>query len=681
MGLKIKPLRRLLKLEGAGGAHVKYMGYVKARLDIPEIRAFNHPCLFLVLRDSDYGNRCPIIIGTLHIDLILELATQEELSTLTRQWERGSVRTRIQTRLAQISGELDQIQGEIKLLNDVLLPPRSTRQVAGRSSHPINPKRVNVIIEPVDDEKGIYTVKTYTYIRKNSHRVPMVLRNDTSREVVLTKGMRIATLSPANLEKPVSRDWEERVRKSVLEFETPLVTKSAVLENGKPNSPSAKRIEKLFSKVDLTGMSDWSDTQKREVHDLMKNHHDLFALEDKELGKTSLVKHKIKLTDPKPFKLRHRRIPPHEYEEVKAHLQEMEEIGAIRKSHSPWSSPVVLVRKKTGELRFCIDLRTLNARTEKDAYSLPHIEDSLDSLNGAKIFSSLDLKSGYWQVELEEDSIPLTAFTVGPLGFYECVRMPFGLTNAPATFQRLMENCLGDLHLRSCIIYLDDIIIYSKTPEEHVQRLGQVFEKLAVAGLKLKPSKCEFFKTEINYLGHVVSREGIRTDDKKIEAIKNWPRPVTNTEVRSFLGFTNYYRRFIHKYSQIAKPLNLLITGDSSKSKNKRTKVDWNQECEEAFEKLKEICTQTPVLGYADYTKPFRLNTDASTEGLGAALYQKQEDGTERVIAFASRTLSKSERNYDAHKLEFLALKWAVTEKFHEYLYGGILMFIQIIIP
>ena len=433
-----------------------------------------------------------------------------------------------------------------------------------------------MIIEPVDNEKGMYTVKTYTYIRKNSHRVPMVLRNDTPREVVLTKGMRIATLSPANLEKPVSRDWEERVRRSVLEFETPLVTKSAVLENGKSNSPSVKRIEKLFSKVDLTGMSDWSDTQKSEVHDLMKNYHDLFALEDKELGKTSLVKHKIKLTDPKPFKLRHRRIPPHEYEEVKAHLQEMEEIGAIRKSHSPWSSPVVLVRKKTGELRFCIDLRTLNARTEKDAYSLPRIEDSLDSLNGAKIFSSLDLKSGYWQVELEEDSIPLTAFTVGPLGFYECVRMPFGLTNAPATFQRLMENCLGDLHLRSCIIYLDDIIIFSKTPEEHVQRLGQVFEKLAAAGLKLKPSKCEFFKTEINYLGHVVSREGIRTDDKKIEAIKNWPRPVTNTEVRSFLGFTNYYRRFIHKYSQIAKPLNLLITGDSSKSKNKRTKVDWN---------------------------------------------------------------------------------------------------------
>ena len=156
----------------------------------------------------------------------------------------------------------------------------------------------------------------------------------------------------------------------------------------------------------------------------------------------------------------------------------MEEIGAIRRSNSPWASPVVLVRKKDGSLQFCIDLRKLNSRTIKDAYSLPRIEESLDCLKGACIFSSLDLKSGYWQVELDDDSVPLTAFTVGPLGFYECVRMPFGLTNAPATFQRLMESCLGELHLNWCIIYLDDIIIHSRTPEEHLIRLEGVFSRL-----------------------------------------------------------------------------------------------------------------------------------------------------------------------------------------------------------
>ena len=230
----------------------------------------------------------------------------------------------------------------------------------------------------------------------------------------------------------------------------------------------------------------------------------------------------------------------------------MLDIGAIRRSNSPWASPVVLVRKKDGSLRFCIDLRKLNARTVKDAYSLPHIEDALDSLNGACIFTSLDLKSGYWQVKLDEESIPLTAFMVGPLGFYECVRMPFGLTNVPATFQRLMESCLGELHLDWCIIYLDDIIIFLKNPDDHITRLEGVFEKLAKAGLKLKPSKCKFFCSSLKYLGHIVSRDGIATDPKKIEAICNWLCPKTVTDIHSFTGFTNYYRKFIKGYAKIA---------------------------------------------------------------------------------------------------------------------------------
>ena len=284
-----------------------------------------------------------------------------------------------------------------------------------------------------------------------------------------------------------------------------------------------------------------------------------------ELGKTDLVKHHIELKDYTPIKDRYRRIPPHQYEEVRKHLKEMLDIGAIRRSNSPWASPVVLVRKKDGSLRFCIDLRKLNARTVKDAYSIPHIEDALDSLNGACIFTSLDLKSGYWQVKLDDESILLTAFTVGPLGFYECVRMPFGLTNAPATFQCLMKSCLGDLHLNWCIIYLDDIIIFSKNPEDHITRLKGVFEKLARASLKLKPSKCEFFKAKLKYLGHIVSLEGIATDPIKIEAILSWPQPKTVTDVRSFTGFTNYYKKFIKGYAKIARPLHELTSGENAK--------------------------------------------------------------------------------------------------------------------
>ena len=180
-----------------------------------------------------------------------------------------------------------------------------------------------------------------------------------------------------------------------------------------------------------------------------------------------------------------------------------------------------MVRKKDGSLRFCIDLRKLNARTVKDTCSLPRIEETLDCLNGAQWLTSLDLKSGYWQVELDEESKALNAFTVGPLGLYQCGYMPFGLTNAPATFQRLMESCLGDMHLKWVIIYLDDIIIFSKTPKEHIQRLRGVVQKLHEAELELKPKKCEFFKTKISYLGHIVSKDGIECDPKKIEAIQN----------------------------------------------------------------------------------------------------------------------------------------------------------------
>ena len=237
--------------------------------------------------------------------------------------------------------------------------------------------------------------------------------------------------------------------------------------------PTPERLDALFSKLDLSGIKEWSEDNQQKIHDLMVEYQHLFALNNLELGCTDKVKHKIKLDNPVPFKDRYWHILPHQFDEVRNHLQEMLKVGAVWKSVSPWASPVVLVHKKDGSLQFCIDLCKLNSRTIKDTYSLPQIEESLDCLNGAKIFTSLDLKSGYWQVPLEEESIPLMAFTVGPLGFYECVRMPFRLTNAPATFQRLMESCLGDLHLKYCIIYLDDIIIFFK----NTQRSHQMIEK------------------------------------------------------------------------------------------------------------------------------------------------------------------------------------------------------------
>ena len=426
----------------------------------------------------------------------------------------------------------------------------------------------------------------------------------------------------------------------------------------------------ILDQLDLGEINTWSEEQQHAARKLLCDYSETFSKNDLELGKCNILKHNIQLTDQQPFNERYRRIPPHLFEEVKQHLQEMVEVGAIRRSFSPWAIAVVLVRKKDGRLRLCIHLTKLNNRTIKDGYALPRIDDTLDCLHGAKWFSTLDLKSAYWQVELEEKAKPLTAFTMGPLGFWECERMSFRLTNAPETFQRLMESCLGELNLRWCIICLDDIIVFSQTPEEHLVRLQAVFDKLKAAGLKLKPSKCELFKKETNYLGHVVGQEGVTTNPDKIKAVTEWPRTTTVTEVRSFLGFVHYYRRFIPNFSKVAKPLNTILQNfEGTSNQKKKFKVNWGPEQQEAFETKQSLCTEAPIPAYADFKIPFILHTDASSDGLGAVLYQYQ-DNQRRVIAYASRSLSLSERYYPAHKLEFLALKWAITDKFHEYLYG-----------
>ena len=381
----------------------------------------------------------------------------------------------------------------------------------------------------------------------------------------------------------------------------------------------------ILDLIDLSGLENWPEKLQHEAKEMLKRNAKVFSKDDMDMGRTNLVKHHIKLTDPVPFKEAYRRIPPQMYDEVKTHLQEMLDLGAIRPSNSPWASAIVLVRKKDGRLRFCIDLRKLNNRTVKDAYSLPRIESILDSLGGAQIFSTLDLKAGYWQVEMAEECKAYTAFTCGPLGFHECDTMPFGATNAPATFQRLMHDCLRELNMNWRIVYLDDIIIFSDTKEEHLKRLEAVFKKLCAAGLKLKPSKCFFFREEIEYLGHVVSGKGISTNPKKVEAVSKWPTPKTVYDVRSFLGFVGYYRRFIKNFSRITKPIREVITGLENQSKRsaKKTYIEWSDAADVAFEHLKAMCVSTPILAYPDYQLPFTLHTDSSTDGLGAVLYQK----------------------------------------------------------
>ena len=252
--------------------------------------------------------------------------------------------------------------------------------------------------------------------------------------------------------------------------------------------------------------------------------------------------------------------------------------------------------------------------------------------------------------------------------------MAMGLCNSPATYQRLMEDCLGDLHLSICVIYLDDLIIFSRTYEEHLERLEKVMDRLRECGLKLAPKKCKFFKERVCYVGHVVSECGIEADPAKVEKIRNWPKPTNAEAVRQFLGFAGYYRKFVEHFSRIARPLIELMPTPVKKSGKQRKVVEvkpwvWGEDQDKAFEHLRELLSSPPILGYPDYSLPFELHTDASQLGLGAVLYQLQ-DGQKRVISYASRGLNKSERNYSAFRLEFLALKWAISEKFNDYLYG-----------
>ena len=445
-----------------------------------------------------------------------------------------------------------------------------------------------------------------------------------------------------------------------------------ILPAGNPHEQStlteAERQELLLEKLDLTGLEAWPTEQAEKARSLLREYHNIFSLEKHDTGHTKAAKHKIVLKDPDtpPFKERFRRIPPPQLDEVRAHLKMMLDAGVIRPSNSPWCNAVVLVRKKDGSLRFCIDFRRLNSLTVKDSHPLPRICETLESLAGVAHYTTIDMNSGFWQVPMDDESKQYTAFTLGSMGLYECESMPFGLCNAPRTFQRLMLNCLGELNLTYCLIYLDDVIIFSKTEEEHLEWMRVVFDRFREHGLKLKPSKCEVFKTEINYLAHHVSKRGVLPSKKNLEAIAQCPPPDTYTKVKSFVGLVGHYRRFIKGFANIAAPLYDLTSGENKDKKSKH--LDLPLEAREAFDRLKAACLQAPILAFPDFGKPFLLEMDASGKGLGAVLSQKQSDGRYHPIAYASSIMTETEQRYPSNKQEFLALKWAVTEQFHKYL-------------
>ena len=428
-----------------------------------------------------------------------------------------------------------------------------------------------------------------------------------------------------------------------------------------------RREEKSCSKSwELSGLDSWTEGNKERALNLLAKYHDIFTLEDREMGFTEVAKHKIEVTDPKPFKERPRNIPSGLLEEMKDHPDHMLDVGAIKPSKLAWSNVVVLVWKKDGGLRFCVNFQRLNTQTQKDAFPLPRIHDAIDALSGSKYYTTVDLLSGFWQTPMEESSKQYTAFTEGILGFFQCECMPFGLFNAPATFQRLMTNCLGELNYSTCSVYLDDVT-YSSTQEEHIKCLQAVLKCFRLHRLKPKPLKCEFFKEKIEYLGHSVSSKGVWPSRDNLKAIAKYPEPMMYTAIKGFIRLMGHYRRFIKDFAKITDPLHEYVRGDTAKKK--RGWVVLNEAARGAFHKLKKAVMSAPVLAYPDPNKEYLLKTNASKLGLGAVLSQKQSDGRYHLVAFRSMALHRAKVNYHSTKLQFLAMKWSI-KYFQTYLLG-----------
>lgn len=433
-----------------------------------------------------------------------------------------------------------------------------------------------------------------------------------------------------------------------------------------PGTPTGSKVERSAS---TTGGGDPPPTAKAKptpevawevtpgnlrgkIETLLAEYEGLWA---GQLGKVEVTPHRIQLTaEARPRRAQPYRASGPSREIIAAEVARQREMGVIEPSSAEWAFPVVLVPKSDGSTRFCVDYRQLNAVTVRDSYPLPRMDDCIDFLGDAAVFSTLDCNSGYWQIPVAEEDKDKTTFVCHE-GAYRYVRLPFGLSNAPATFQRAIDMILGGLKWKSCLVYLDDIIVFSRTAEDHVEHLREVFAVLQRSGLSLKAKKCHLFQEEVEYLGHIVGRGRLKVQEKNIQGLKEASPPRCKKDLRSFLGMCNVYRRFVKDYASIARPL--------AAKTSTRLPDHWGElTAEEArsFEELKRRLTSAPILALPHREGAYTLDTDASASQVGAVLLQQQPDGTTRPVGYWSRSLSPAERNYSTTERECLAVVWSV---------------------
>lgn len=516
----------------------------------------------------------------------------------------------------------------VLLVEDYQLPPLTENLCFGTVPSSIPPGRLGIIEAANLKTNGLTVAATLVHI--DEHRqVPVRIANLTNQILTVSKNKIVGWLAEAEVAEPLN-DGIAEVR-----------------------TMDATDIERLFD------LGHVGPEERGRIVALISRYPDAFALTNLDLGHCGVIKHRIPTQKAAPVYRRAYRIPYSKREEMQRQVDELLEKGIIEHSTSPWGAPALLVEKPDGSFRFVVDYRDLNKVTRVDPYPLPNIQETLSLLGGAQCFSVVDMASGYWQIELDDHDKEKTAFNT-PSGHYQWTRMPMGLANSAAVWQRTADVVLAGLLGKLCHVYLDDIIIFSDSFEDHLRHIENVLVRLKEAGLKLKPSKCQFLKPEVKYLGHIISPNGVRPDPEKVWCVREFPRPRNVKEIRQFLGLVGYYRRHIANFAALARPLTRLTS--------KSTRFGWNAAAEEAFLTLKQRLVQAPVLRFPDFSKPFILSTDASKHAVGAILSQLF-DGEEHPVAYASRQLSGAEQKYGATEQECLAVVWGIRH-FRCYLYG-----------
>ena len=535
------------RLTAANGLEIPVMGYCVTDIGVREETLADK--VVIVMKDDHWSLDTPCLLG-MNVLQCLEWwkstfpAPSTKTSSTSSRWA------------ARVCGA------------STVVPANTIQQVRFSCSRDLD--GTEVLVEPTvqPPRPGLFLMPTMTKVSGSSVRVPVV--NTTGEDLILPARSIVGIICEATEHLEVSMQTDA---KSCTISQQPPEDQRASNASLAPKTQSGEQSHRGSDQGWSTNLSDLQVNQnlppgeKAQLEALIREYSDVFAWTDTELGFTDLIHHKIVVTDETPVAQSYRRIPPSALTEVRDHLDSLLERGIIRPSSSPYAAPIVVVRKKSGEIRLCCDYRRLNDLTRRDSYPLPRIEECLDALGGAKFFTTLDLASGYHQVAMAEEDKHKTAFTC-PFGLFEWNRMLFGLCNTPATFQRLMTQVMSQHIFQILLVYLDDLLIFSPTFEKHLEALRTVFNRMREVGIKLNPSKCQLGHQEVAFLGHRISGDWIATDPDKITAVQNFPVPTTAKQVRSFLGFASYYRRFIKDFAKIARPLNGILAAVHERFKN-----------------------------------------------------------------------------------------------------------------